>query len=155
MILLKDMSIKNLALTFFGFISALFSILSLVFKIITFDYGPGISGFKWLFGDGYGSGWDISGFASFLTLVVFVFAIGIIGLFCATFLLAGDKTTYRKGMRLVTVANLVSALVYMIAGFVAKGVYRDEYFGTAAFIPFILAIVFTLGYFASDKVLGE
>lgn len=154
MVLLKDMSIKNLAMTFFGFVSALFSILSLCFKIITVEYGPGTNGFRWLFGENGFSGWDISGFAGFLTLVVFILAIGIIGLFCATFLLAGDNTTYRKGMRLVTIANLFSALIYMIAGFVAKGAIGD-YVGTAAFVPMILAVVFTVGCIASDKVLGD
>ena len=167
MILTKNLTAKNIAVTAVAFVAALFSILSLVFSAVTATaklWGEtmteGISGFKWLFGDETGSGWDQSVFSAILCLLVFLAAIAIIALFVASIVLAKDVATYRKGMRLVTFANCISAVVYLIAGIVAAASYSEfsnDYitYGTAAFVPLIIAVVLVAGYIVCDKMIPE
>ena len=156
MILFKNLSLKNILLSAIAATSALFAILSLLFSVVNvsaFGATEGTSGFKFLFDGGF----DFQAFAAVLVLLVFIAAIAILALFVLVAVMAKDLETYKKGLRLVTVANAVSALIYMIAGFVALSsdfAFSDD-FGTAAFVPFIIAAVLTAGYFVSDKLIKD
>lgn len=159
MVLLKNLSLKNIVLTAITLVVALFAILSLVFGVYTETVeflGEketfATSGFEYLFGNELYSGWDINVFAAILCLIVFIAAIAIIGLFCAVFVLAKDEDTYKRGLRLVNVATCVSAVIYLIAGIVAAS---ELNVGTAAFVPLIIVGVLTAGYFVADKMLKD
>lgn len=162
MVLKNNLTMKNIVLSCVAAVSALFSILSLVFNIVIGKVNlgilgsgsEGVSGFSYLFGDG----WDSSVFASILTLLVFLLALAIIALAVAVVVLAKDITIYKKGLRLVTVANCVSALIYMIAGFVASSSKYESSVAkltTAAYVPFIIAVLLTAAYFVCDKLLSD
>ncbi len=162
MVIKNNLTTKNIILSCIAAVSALFSILSLVFNIVIgkINLGAlgsgseGASGFSYLFGNG----WDLSVFASILTLLVFLLALAIIALTVAVVILPKDIATYKKGIRLVTVANCVSALIYMIAGFVASSSEYESSVAkltTAAYIPFIIAALLTAAYFVCDKLLEE
>ena len=156
MILFKNLSLKNIVLSAIAATSALFAILSLLFSVVNvsaFGETEGTSGFKYLFDGGF----DFQAFAAVLVLIVFVAAIAILALCVLVAVMSKDLETYKKGLRLVTVANAVSALIYMIAGFVALASDYTEIgnWGTAAFVPFIIAAVLTAGYFVSEKFIKD
>ena len=152
MILFKNLNLKNIVLSAIAATSALFAILSLLFSTVSltvFGETEGVSGFKYLFDGGF----DFNAFAAVLVLFVFIAAIAILALCVLNLVLTKDIDTYKKGLRLITVANAVSALLYMIAGIVAAS--ESKYYDTAAFVPFIIAVVLTAGYFVSDKLIKD
>ena len=161
MFLLKDMSLKNLAMTAVGFLSALFTFLALsTFKLIVFPFGEGgFTAFKWIFDAKRLNSWNASGFGTFVAIVAFIFAIGTVGLFLATFVVASDKSTYRKGMRLVCLLSVATTLILMIAGFIVIGGLATNGSmpdcSTATYIPLIINVILTAGYFGADMVLGD
>ena len=158
MVLLNDMSLKNLAKTAIGFLSALFSFLAVIsFNLIEEPGFGGINAWRWFFDAEFLYSWEISGFGTFLVLVSFAFVLATVGLFLATFILAPNVSTYSKGMRLVTIIAVIATLVLMVAGFIVTGDFgkamRFFEYGTATYIPFIITVVLAIGNIGADMVL--
>ena len=178
MILAQKPTVKNIVAAAFGFLSALFAILALTFTIASAKASvmgmskieESASGFGWMFGDDTGADyWETSAGAGVLCVFTFILALATIAAFVYFIATAKTEAAFRKGMLVVCAAACVTTLFFMIAGFIAVGAVEDEItkslgsyakyviidYSTAAFVPFILTVLFAGGAVAAEKCIKE
>lgn len=117
------------------------------------------SGFKWLTFESniaWGSHWDAASIPlGIISILQLCFGIVAILLVVYNFLVKQSQTVNR----VVITVGLISMLLYAIEGIVFKFVYCDimdfdfDYFATAAFVPLIIGVLLTIGYFIAGKCL--
>ena len=164
MILLKNLTIKNLLLTVLAAFTSAMSVLSILFGIAGNVLETPHTVYEWLMeADRYLS-WRISGFGTLLALVSIVIGVCSVLLFFTVFLLSPNKGVYLKGLRLVTVTALFASFLLMIAGFIVSYDYTMFIFAGAptsylsgsytAFthIPFIINLISSAVFLAVNKM---
>ena len=165
MILLKNMTLKNLALTAISFLSVLMSVFAFAFGIIGNNLQAPITAFSWVFNGVKHHSWELSGFGTFLVTFAFGIALGSLVFFVASLFFAKDKKTYVKMLRFASLISFAATLILMIGGFIVVAAYNRMMFGpfaskallfvSKAFIPCIINAILTAGYFGADMVLGD
>ncbi|MBR5817892.1 MAG: hypothetical protein IKY62_04530 [Clostridia bacterium] len=161
MTLLKNPTIKNLALTAISFICALMSLFAFNFGIIGNKLQAPISAKEWLFRFKEFHSFELSGFGTLLVAISFIISVGSILIFLVKFIFS-PKSSYTNGMRLVALTSLLATLTLMIAGFIVSGAYANMMFPFAdelkstvssdTYIPFLINLALTGAYFGADKV---
>lgn len=96
-------------------------------------------------------------------LSIFVLLFSIFGLICSAIcLFIKNETRAKKLETVVVIICLIGLLIFMIVGICASSDVKSQlnssykkYVKTAAYIPFILGVIFAVLYFVLPKILGN
>ena len=149
------------------FVVATFAILMLCFPTLRackeaslYLYPDADSGFVWLTFESnisYGSDWDAyKGMLGLISILQLMIGISAIALSIVFFFVAPSKED--RALYPILFVSLGSMFLYMLEGIIYKNIYceimgyKESYFTTDTYIPFIIGALATVGFFVVSKV---
>lgn len=157
--LLRNLSFKNIVLTTLAAVSAVISVLALLFGFMGNELEEPLSAYTQLLEYGrLPRMLEISPIGTILALIAILISLFSVTKLLFTVLFVSNSGAYKKGIKKVVTIALISSVVFMIAGTVASLLHTYEIFGsfyyaTEMHIPLIMNVIVSVLYRAANACL--